>query len=158
MSDEQALQKRITMAENRIQDLEWLLREKQLTEKYELFFSMLFGNGSLFRAAVVERDELKERTSQLERDFGQLKFENETLRYRLQDQTSSISLQPGQTIESLTVISPPVTVSSSPPPSATTTTTEQPTRYRSSSVSDSQTPIAENDRLTCSLSSFTGLL
>jgi hypothetical protein len=33
LSDEQALQKRINMAENRVQDLEWLLREKQLTEK-----------------------------------------------------------------------------------------------------------------------------
>jgi len=33
LSDEQTLQKRITMAENRIQDLEWLLRDKQLSEK-----------------------------------------------------------------------------------------------------------------------------
>lgn len=33
LTDEQALQKRIEMADNRIQDLEWLLREKQLSEK-----------------------------------------------------------------------------------------------------------------------------
>jgi hypothetical protein len=33
LSDEKTLQKRINMAENRIQDLEWLLREKQLSEK-----------------------------------------------------------------------------------------------------------------------------
>ena len=107
------------------------------------------------RAAVVERDELKERTSQLERDFIQLKFENETLRYRLQDQTSSISLPPGQTIEALvTIPSPP----SPPPLRPPHPVPEQRIHHRSSSFSSFPSCIAENDRLTRSLSSFAGLL
>ena len=95
---------------------------------------------------------MKERTSQLERDFGQLKFENETLRYRLHDQTSSISLSPDHTIESFTAISSP------PPPPPAPPVTEQRILHRSSSFSASPNPIAENARLTCSLSSFSGLL
>lgn len=40
---------------------------------------------------MIERDELKERAGQLERDNAQLKFENETLRYRLQEYSLPIS-------------------------------------------------------------------
>lgn len=99
-----------------------------------------------FRAALIERDELRERTSQLERDFGQLKFENETLRYRLQDQTTSISLPTNETIESLsTVVSDCSGV-------------EQENRHRSSSVSSTENLLTENDRLTRSMSSFNGSL
>ncbi len=54
---------------------------------------------SFARAAVIERDELKERAGQLERDNGQLKFENETLRYRLQDCSLSISTPTDPPIE-----------------------------------------------------------
>ena len=99
---------------------------------------------------------MKERTSQLERDFGQLKFENETLRYRLHDQTSSISLSPDHTIESFTAISSPPP--RPPPPLPAPPVTEQRILHRSSSFSASPNPIAENARLTCSLSSFSGLL
>ncbi|CAF0765859.1 unnamed protein product [Adineta ricciae] len=67
--DQLALQKRIDMAENRNQDLVCLLRNWQLNEK----------------AVTVERDQLKEQLAQLERDYRQLTFENETLIYRLRD-------------------------------------------------------------------------
>lgn len=46
---------------------------------------MLF---SLFRAVVVERDELKEKVAQLERDYQQLIFENEILRYHSHQNSS----------------------------------------------------------------------
>ncbi len=48
----------------------------------------------MFRAAIIERDVLKERTAQLERDNSQLKFENETLHYRLRERSSSVSIIP----------------------------------------------------------------
>ncbi|CAF1214956.1 unnamed protein product [Adineta steineri] len=76
--DQLALQKRIDMAENRNQDLVCLLRNWQLNEK----------------AAAVERDQLKEQLAQLERDNRQLTFENETLFYRVRQQSISSPLKP----------------------------------------------------------------
>lgn len=99
-----------------------------------------------FRTALIERDELRERTNHLDRDFRQLKFENETLRYRLQDQTTSFFLPTGETIESIATIG-----SDSP-------CIEQSSRHRSSSVSSVENLLTENDRLTRSMSSFNGLL
>jgi hypothetical protein len=56
-----------------------------------LNFFLLFLN-YLFRAASVERDELKEQVTQLDRDNCQLKFENETLLYRLRQRSMSVSI------------------------------------------------------------------
>lgn len=121
LTDEKALQKRIEMADNRIQDLEWLLREKQLSEK----------------AAVVERDELRERAGQLERDNGQLKFENETLRYRLQQCSGGSVLTPTDNSPIELVISKP--------------TRKNPLRQRSNSFSSTNILIFDNQRKTRSL-------
>lgn len=46
----------------------------------------------VFRAAIVERDRLKEQVAQLERDNQQLTFENETLIYSLRQRSLSISI------------------------------------------------------------------
>ncbi|CAF3924289.1 unnamed protein product [Rotaria sordida] len=76
LHDEQALRKRVDMVENKNQNLEYLLQHKKLSEK----------------SAIAERNELKEQVIQLERDNCQLKFENETLRYRLHERSLSISI------------------------------------------------------------------
>jgi len=86
LEDKMALQKRIDMAENRNQDLTYLLRQRQLQEK----------------AAMVERDQLKEQYIQLEREHRQLKFENETLLYRLRQR----SISPPAPVPSLIIESP----------------------------------------------------
>jgi len=44
----------------------------------------------IFRAVIVERDELKEKLAQLERDNRQLTFENETLLYSLRQRSLTI--------------------------------------------------------------------
>ena len=46
----------------------------------------------IFRETQLERDGLRERVVQLERDNSQLKFENETLRYRLHEQSLTTPL------------------------------------------------------------------
>jgi len=111
----------MTMAENRVQDLEWLLREKQLTEK----------------TTVIERDQLKERATQLERDNDQLKFENETLRYRLHERSLSVSIPSDNPIK-LTSILP----------------RKSQVRHRAFSLSSMIIISHENERMTRSLSSL----
>ena len=46
--------------------------------------------GFFSRAVAVERDQLKDELAQLERDNLQLKFENETLLYRVRQQPLSL--------------------------------------------------------------------
>ncbi|CAF0888426.1 unnamed protein product [Adineta steineri] len=127
--DIKALRKRVDMAENRNQDLEYLLRQKQLSEK----------------AAVVERDVLKEQVTQLERDNCQLKFENETLRYRLRERSFSVSMisdKPARLPHTLISI-----------PSQ-----EERIRDRTYSISTTMLTSHENEHITRSLSSLNCIL
>ena len=102
----------------------------------------------LFRSAVVERDELKERTGQLERDNRQLKFENETLRYRLLERSSSISKLTDKPIESI----PPIPTSIPPPPPPPVVPRKERIRYRSLSLSSLINSRHENEQMKRSLS------
>ncbi|CAF4209704.1 unnamed protein product [Adineta steineri] len=117
------------MAENRNQDLEYLLRQKQLSEK----------------AAVVERDVLKEQVTQLERDSCQLKFENETLRYRLRERSFSVSMISDKPARlPLTLISIP--------------SQQERIRDRTYSISTTMLTSHENEHITRSLSSLNCIL
>ena len=96
-----------------------------------------------FRAAVVERDELKEQVGQLDRDNRQLKFENETLLYRLRQRSLSGSL-------STTFPTEPVIVRS--PPSPSPLPPQRPVRSRARSFSSPSTGRHHSESLTRSVS------
>ncbi|CAF3996248.1 unnamed protein product [Rotaria magnacalcarata] len=129
LNDEKALRKRIDMAENQNQNLLYLLQQKKLSEK----------------TAVVERDQLKEQVVQFERDNCQLKFENETLRYRLCERSLSISIPSDNPItlptESISVFSP-----------------NRQGRNRACSLSSIMNIAHENESITRSLSSLNCIL
>ncbi|CAF0744396.1 unnamed protein product [Adineta ricciae] len=129
LTDIKALRKRVDMAENRNQDLEYLLRQKQLSEK----------------AAVIERDELREQVTQLERDNGQLKFENETLRYRLRERSFSVSM----------IVDKPTILPNQIPPVSSNT---EPVRNRAFSISSTMLLTHDHERITRSLSSLNCIL
>jgi len=90
---------------------------------------------SIFRAAIIERDQLKERATQIERDNCQLKFENETLRYRLRERSLSVSIPSDNPIK-LTPILPK----------------KSQVRHRAFSLSSMMIISHENERMTRSLS------
>ncbi|CAM4928714.1 unnamed protein product [Rotaria socialis] len=129
LNDEKALRKRIDMAENQNQNLLYLLQQKKLSEK----------------TAVVERDQLKEQVVQFERDNCQLKFENETLRYRLRERSLSISMPSDN----------PITV---PTESISVSSPNRQGRNRACSLSSIMNIAHENESITRSLSSLNCIL
>ncbi|CAF3690128.1 unnamed protein product [Rotaria sp. Silwood1] len=132
LHDETALRKRVDIAENENQSLQYLLQQKKLSEK----------------TAIAERDKLKEQVIQLERDNDQLKFENETLRYRLRERSLSVSIPLDNQI---LIVS---TESSTIMP----TTQKRQGRKRACSLSTITIIAHENERITRSLSSLNCIL
>ncbi len=94
---------------------------------------------------MVERDKLKEQVAQLERDNGQLKFENETLHYRLRERSLSVS-----TPSDNPVILPPKPTAISPP--------EEKVRQRACSLPTLPITAHENECKTRSLPSLNCIL
>ncbi|CAF4263258.1 unnamed protein product [Rotaria socialis] len=99
----------------------------------------------LCRTAVVERDQLKEQVVQFERDNCQLKFENETLRYRLRERSLSISMPSDN----------PITV---PTESISVSSPNRQGRNRACSLSSIMNIAHENESITRSLSSLNCIL
>ena len=97
------------------------------------------------RAAVIERDELREQVTQLERDNGQLKFENETLRYRLRERSFSVSMITDK---------PTILPNQFLPVSSNT----EPVRDRAFSISSTILVTHDHERITRSLSSLNCIL